>query len=175
MDNTIRTERLLLRPLTPGDLHTAHAYAGDAALTRYMVYLPNETIEETAAFLRRAADEWAKVVPSFYEYAVTLGGRHIGAVSVYLDDSRQEGELGWILLAEHQGHGYAVEAARAVMDFAVRTLGVGKIAAHCDARNEPSVAVMRKLGLTLERSDKLRHNKGDTGDVPELKYSLTIV
>jgi len=91
----IHTARLTLRPLDINYLDTAHRYAGDAANTEYMVHLPNETKQETEAFLRRVTAEWEKGSPAFYELAVVLDEQHIGAVSVYLDESdRQVGELG---------------------------------------------------------------------------------
>lgn len=170
----IKTERLMLRPLGTDDLETTHAYAGDAETTKYMFYLPNDTIEETGQFLQNTAAEWEKDNPSFYEFAVILEGKHIGAVSVSLDESRREGELGWVLHRDYQGKGYATEAAKAVLDFAVSRLKVEKIVAHCDARNQPSQRVMRKLGLTLERDDGTRRNRGSDEAVQELMYALKI-
>ena len=43
----IKTERLVLRPLEVSDLHTAHAYASDAKHTRYMIHLPNRSVEDS--------------------------------------------------------------------------------------------------------------------------------
>ncbi|SHN67509.1 GNAT family N-acetyltransferase [Desulfitobacterium chlororespirans] len=170
----IKTERLILRPLERNDLDTAHEYAGDVENTKYMIHLPNNTIKETEQFLQRIAAEWEKDNPSFYEYAIILGGKHIGAVSVYLDESRQEGELGWLISKMHQGNGYGTEAAKAVLDWAINELKVKKIVAYCDYRNEPSFHVMHKIGLCLERDDGTRRYKGSDIDIPELMYSLTV-
>lgn len=170
----ITTNRLVLRPLTLDDLYTTHEYAGDVSNTKYMIYLPNDTIQETADFLHRVAAEWSKESPSFYEFAVILGEKHIGAVSISLDESKQVGELGWIINKTYQGNGYATEAAKAVMDFAINSLKVNKIVAHCDYRNIPSCKVMCKLGLSLERNDGLRRYKGSDEDVKEFMYSKLI-
>ena len=78
----LKTERLVLRPLIMDDLETTHAYAGDAENCRSMLFLPNETLEESAAFLRSVEEEWRKPQPQSYEFAILLGGKHIGAVSV---------------------------------------------------------------------------------------------
>lgn len=170
----IYTKRLVLRPLVPADLDTTHEYAGDRENTKYMVYLPNETIEESKVFLQRVACEWAKPEPSFYEFAVVLAGRHIGAVSLCLDKDRREGELGWIIHCDYQGKGYATEAAKAVLEFAIEDLKVKRVVAHCDDRNAASREVMRKIGLSLEREDGIRRNKGSDEDVKELIYALTV-
>lgn len=87
----IKTKRLLLKPLGPEYLQTVHAYASDLENTKYMMHLPNETIEETLEFLKSAEAEWKKETPSFYEFAVLCEGRHIGAVSVYLEEDAAGG------------------------------------------------------------------------------------
>lgn len=170
----LETERLILRPLELNDLETAHAYAGDLTNTKYMVYLPNHTLQETEEFLQEVVIEWEKDKPQFYEFAVILDDKHIGAVSIYLDDNREIGELGWIINKIYQGNGYATEAAKAVMNFTVDQLKVKKIVAHCDYRNEQSIHVMRKVGLSLERDDGARHYKDSDEDIKDLVYSLEI-
>ena len=47
----IKTERLVLKPLGIKYLDTVNEYAVDKENTRYMLYLPNETAEETVDFL----------------------------------------------------------------------------------------------------------------------------
>ena len=92
----INTERLTLRPLGTEYLESVHEYASDPENTKYMIHLPNESIEETRDFLLRAENEWMKEAPSFYEFAVIYKGRQIGAVSLSLE-GRASGEIGWIL------------------------------------------------------------------------------
>lgn len=170
----IRTERLILRPFEISDLATSHEYASDVETTKYMVYLPNKSMNETEQFLQKVVAEWAKDNPSFYEFAIILDKKHIGAVSVSLDKSKQEGELGWIINKLYQGNGYATEAAKAVVGFAFNHLKVKKVVAYCDYRNEASCQVMRKIGLSLERDDGTRRYKDSNKDIPEFMYSLTV-
>lgn len=92
----IKTERLLLRPLNVSDLHGVHKYASDEENTLYMYHLPRK-IEETTEFLSSITREWKKDIPSFYEFAIELDGKLIGSISVYLNDNRDTGDLGWIL------------------------------------------------------------------------------
>ena len=54
----INTERLTLRPLGTEYLESVHEYASDPENTKYMIHLPNESIEETRDFLMRAENEW---------------------------------------------------------------------------------------------------------------------
>lgn len=168
---TIQTERLLFRPLALSDLKTAHAYAGDVENSKYMLFLPNETIEDTEKFLRYAEKEWQKDAPNAYEFAIVLDGEHIGAVSVELDGMRQEGELGWVLHQKHHGKGYGTEAAKAVLDFALKELKVKKLVAHCDARNAASKKVMENIGMTLVSDEGMRTYR-DGERAKECEYSL---
>lgn len=170
----IKTERLTLRPLNISDLNTVHEYASDIENTWFMMRLPNNTIEETAEFLTSVTKEWEKNEPTLYDFAVVLDGRQIGAISVYLDDKRESGELGWILNKKYQKHGYALEAALAIKDFALNVLRLKKIIAQCDYRNEPSYRLMERIGLKLESDDGTRVYTKRNETARELTYGLTV-
>lgn len=141
----LKTERLVLRPLGTQDLDTCNEYALDADTCRYMIYLPNRTSAETLAFLQGCEANWQQDPITAFEFAVTLDGRHIGAVSICKEEDGME--MGWILNKAYQGKGYAYEAARALMDFAVEVLDAQRTLAHCDTRNAPSYRLMEKLGM----------------------------
>ncbi len=168
----LNTRRLLLRPLSVADLHSVHQYAGDPENTKFMLHLPNRTLEETERFLKNVQSEWQKPQPSFYEFAVVLRGRQIGAVSLYLNEAETEGELGWILRRPFWANGYATEAASAVRDFAFTLPGLVRLVAHCDVRNGASRRVMEKLGMTLERADGQRQYPDTLETVAELTFLL---
>jgi len=141
-----------------------------------MVYLPNRTKQETEEFLRSVEDEWKSNDQRIFEYAILLDEKHIGAVSLTLDDGMKIGELGWIMHKSYQGKGYATEAAKAVVDFAMATdkFDIEKIIAHCDYRNTPSVKVMEKLGLSLESNEGTRVYKDSDSEFQDLMYSMVI-
>lgn len=172
MFSALQTERLLLRPLDISDLKTAHEYSSDEENTRYMMHLPNRELEETATFLARVTKEWKKDEPSFYEFAIILDKLHIGAISVYLDEKRETGELGWILNKKYHKQGYAFEAALAVKNFAFDVLRLKKIIAQCDYRNEPSRRLMEKLGMQPESDNGTRTYIKRNETARELTYSL---
>lgn len=169
----LKTNRLTLRPLNIRDLDTVHVYASDIENTRYMINLPNDTIEETSQFLTNVTNEWEKDEPSFFEFAITFDGKQIGAVSVCLNEQQTEGELGWILNKKYWGKGYATEAAKAVKDFAINELKVSVLVAHCDCRNNASCNVMKKIGLTLASDNGVRQYPKTMETGKELMYSFT--
>lgn len=170
MKYKLKTERLILRPLDISDKETVHKYSSDADTARYMLHLPNETMKETISFLVDATNEWNKAQPDFYEFAVTLDNKQIGAISVYLDKSRQTGEFGWIINKNYRGKGYAFEAAVALLNFARNTLKLEKIIAHCDTRNKPSYSLMEKLGMKRVSEGKRVYSDGE--NAREYQYEM---
>ena len=170
----IKTERLLLRPMNISDLETVHEYASDKENTKYLRFGPNESVEETTDFLSNVTKEWKKDAPDFYEFAIELDGKQIGAVCVYLDEKHESGEFGWILNKKYWGNGYATEAALALKDHVVKELKVKRLIAHCDARNTASARVMEKIGLKLESDDGIRVYFKRNETAMELMYSLDL-
>ena len=170
----IKTERLILRPFELTDLESTHEYASDKANIEYMVYLPNETKQETEQFLKRVVADWERDTPQAYEFAMIFNDKHIGAVSLSLNEDRHEGELGWILHKDYQHKGYATEVAKAALTFAIEDIKVKKVVAHYDYRNVPSYRIMQKIGLSLECDKGTRRNRNRGEDTQEFKYSLIV-
>ncbi len=170
----LKTDRLLLRPLSLEDLDTVHIYASDIDNTKYMLCLPNKTIEETKQFLTNVHNEWEKNQPDFYEFAIILDDKQIGGISISLNEQRTEGELGWILNKNYWRKGYATEAALAVKNFAINELKISKLMACCDFRNTNSYNVMKKIGLVLESDNGVRQYKHTSEIAKEFIYSLVI-
>lgn len=164
----IRTSRLLLRPITMDDLTTTHAYVSDPENTRYMMYLPSESLQETAQGIAESVAEWRKEQPARLEFAVVLGGAHIGGVTVFFQPDRTEAELGWVLHRDYWGRGCTTEAARAIAEHAVKHWGVKRIFACCDSENAASCRVMEKLGMRQISAMPGRRNRGMDGERIEL-------
>ena len=80
----LKTERLTIVPQSLKYLQSTHEYASDLQNMRFMVYLPNDTIEDTKQFLARAEDEWKSPAQRDFECAILRGGEHIGGISVTL-------------------------------------------------------------------------------------------
>ena len=144
----LKTERLTLRPVQPGDETQIHEYAGDRDITM-MFWLPNETMDETIAFVRSSAAEWDSPDQTDFEFVILHEGRIIGGCDADLGHSedRSYATLGWIIHKAYRNRGFASEAARALLDFAFTRLAVDKVYAQCDILNPASFAVMRHVGM----------------------------
>ena len=144
----ITTERLDIRPVEKGDCEAIHRYAGDLSIDM-MMFLPNETIEDTKKFVEFAVSEWAKEDPEDMEFVILLNGEIIGGVNLEKCEADHVFEIGWTIRRDMRGKGYATEAAKALMDHAFEDLDAEKVQAHCDSRNRASEKVMIKLGMTM--------------------------
>lgn len=169
---TLRTERLLLTPLDTRFLDTVNEYAMDAENTRYMLHLPNESAEETLAFLQRVEAEWEKERPDAYEFALLCENRHVGAANIIL--AGDAGELGWIVNKRYWGRGLAAEAAQAIMEHFSAHCGITRFIAHCDAENVPSRRVMEKLGMQRTGEYGGRKNRSASRESVELQYEIRL-
>ncbi len=170
----LTTERLALRPLCTDDVQSVYKYSSDFENTKYMMFLPNESVAETQSFLQSVDVEWNKAKPAFYEFAVLLNNFQIGAVGLYLDKTRSQGSIGWILDRDYHNKGYATEAAQAVISFAKHSLRLQKIIAQCDYRNIASQRVMEKLGMTLTDANGVRTYAKRNETATELTYVLVL-
>ncbi len=152
-DYPVRTERLLLRPLRPDDVDAVHAYQSRADVCRYIPYQPR-TRDQVAERLTpdKATAELTEAGQALL-LAVVLraDARLIGDVMLaWTSREHQRGELGYVLHPDHSGHGYATEAARAVLRLGFEGLGLHRIIARIDSRNAASAAVLHRLGMRHE-------------------------
>ena len=77
-------------------------------------------------------------------------GTCLGQIGINDGPLFPEKELGWLLYAGHEGHGYATEAAQAMRDWAFGTLGVATLVSYVGADNPGSARVAQRLGGTLD-------------------------
>ena len=98
-----------------------------------------------------------------YRVQLKTSGEAVGMCGLVKRATLQDVDLGYALLPEFCGHGYAVEAGAAVLLDARARLRIGRIVAITDPRNTASVKVLEKLGFRYEKMVQL------TPDAIELK------
>jgi RimJ/RimL family protein N-acetyltransferase len=154
-DYPIQTERLLLRPFDPAaDIDAVHAYQSRADVCRYIPYEPRSR-EEVAQRLTDPAKN--RTVVENEGDALNLAavlratGELVGDVVLfYRSEEHRCGEIGYVLNPDFQGRGYATEAAGALLELAFDGLGLHRVIARVDERNDASAAVLRRLGMRQE-------------------------
>jgi|tagenome__1003787_1003787.scaffolds.fasta_scaffold20075074_2 RimJ/RimL family protein N-acetyltransferase len=72
-------------------------------------------------------------------------------------------EIGWRLAKRAWGRGYATEAGQAVLAHGFDTLGVPEVVSFTAVLNEPSIAVMRRLGMHRDPAEDFDHPRVPEG------------
>ncbi len=166
----LETERLIIREFSVADLDARHALTLEA----FDFDIP---ADEGRKYL-----QWAELndqvlgslfQPPYGDRAIVLKetGTLIGSVGLVpstipwgvLPNYRLPGEppnylvqpefgLFWAVFKAHQRKGYAAEAGQAIIDFVFNKLYARRVVAQTEHDNHASQAVMKKLGMTLERN-----------------------
>lgn len=150
----VRTRRLLLRPFRAADAENVDALV----LSSLDHLLPWEpwAADEPHPLARRRSDlaHLGEQLRAGYEahYAIELPGCGMLLGSAALVPGAAPGriEVGYWLGVTHTGCGYATEAAIALTQVALGSLGLTQLELWADAQNLPSNAVARRAGYRYE-------------------------
>jgi len=164
---TLETDRLVIRPFVEGDvaefrrlLDEAFGNEVDGSEDATRLLLDYNVIADK---VHEALHQ-----PPYEDRAVVLkgDGALVGSVGLapclapfgrlpsFGGSRRQTPEVGlfWALFPRHWAKGYATEAARAMVSYAFEDLDLERIVATTEHENLRSIAVMRRLGMTIERN-----------------------
>jgi RimJ/RimL family protein N-acetyltransferase len=142
--------RLTYREMAPADLDDMFRLLGDPEV---MTYYPRPKTRDEAAYWI----EWNRGLYRLRGHGLWLlaspDGHFIGDCGLTPQpvDGVTELEVGYHVLPEFQGVGYATEAAAASRDFARAVLGARRLIAIIHPDNKPSQRVAEKIGLRPEK------------------------
>lgn len=142
---TLQTARLVLRPPRLGDFeHWAAYFASDRSTHE------GGPLARAAAWRHWAADVALWNLRGYGPFGVDERGTgaYLGEVGIYHADDYPAPELGWFLVPEAEGKGYAAEAARAVLGWAQATFDWAYITSIIEPANSRSIALGLRLGGT---------------------------
>jgi RimJ/RimL family protein N-acetyltransferase len=163
----LETDRLRIRPFTPDDFAAfdrVNRGAWEEPARREYVEWAARNAEELAllyqppygdrAVCLRATGELIGVVgfvPALGPFGL-LPGFDAAPDSPAARRNVPEVGLYWAVHPDHRNRGYATEAARALIEFAFTTMNLRRIIATTEYENHASQAVMRRLGMRIERN-----------------------
>lgn len=147
----LHTARLILRLLQRADISEFTRYRNIDVVARYQDWalpytrdLAHELIDEMELLGEPTAGKWVQVG---LERRSEQRGQLVGDIAIWLDDRAELAMIGYTVAPEHQGSGYAVEAANAVLAHLVDDVHVHRIAATIDPRNMASARVLERCGF----------------------------
>ena len=149
----VRTERLLIRRVTPDDAPAVWRYRQLEAVYDWITTAPTDE----QAFSEYFVDS--------HRQAVTLAVEHdgivIGDLYLHVEDAWAQtevkdaargvqAEIGWAFDPSYGGRGLATEAVAAMIGICFEGLGLRRLVANCLADNTPSWRLMERLGMRRE-------------------------
>jgi len=148
--DTILTDRLLMRRWRACDRAPFAALNGDPQAMRFFP----STLDRAAsdALVDRIENRFEEQGYGLWALEIVATGEFIGFTGLNPMPEGVPGaggvEVGWRLSRQAWHHGYATEAGRAAVHVAFDGVGLAEIWSMTAILNEPSQAVMRRLGMT---------------------------
>lgn len=149
---TIRTERLLLRPLCPDEAAAMAAYRSDPEVARYVPWTapyPLAKAEELIGQMQGRTGllpgEWLLLAVERKQDATLIGD-----CAVRLSDDARQATIGYVLARPHHGQGFATEAVRALLGELFTVQGLHRVTAECGTDNLASWRLLERVGMRRE-------------------------
>jgi RimJ/RimL family protein N-acetyltransferase len=166
----LTTERLVLRRFRADDVDDALAYRDDAQFARFLPHVPQPfTRRDAETFVATNMTEPWDRSPTF---AVVFEERVIGTVSFEVDATTRTAMIGYAIGQAWWRRGFATEAARAAMAWAIEEHGLVRVWASTELEHVRSQRVLEKLGMRRERVRVADHLGRNGIPVDEVVYGF---
>jgi RimJ/RimL family protein N-acetyltransferase len=151
----LTTERLLLREARRSDFDQYATIVMDPKRAT-----PPGAVDRRTAWRMFTASQGSWIVDGIGAWAIEHreSGAFVGTIGAFYrepppgpNEESDDLEIGWTLVEQHRGRGFATEAARAVVQYALPARNAVRIVAHVDHDNPASIRVAEKLGMRYER------------------------
>jgi RimJ/RimL family protein N-acetyltransferase len=146
------TQRLALRRLVAGDLDELATLFRDPEVW-WFEYERGLTVAETDAFLHRQMRLWTECGFGGCAVRDLRHGNVIGVVGLGVPTLQHQllpaVTVGWRFSSTAWGHGYATEAATALLHQAFGPMRLDRVGCVTNAENDRSLAVARRLGMNV--------------------------
>jgi len=149
----LETERLVVRPYREADATALHEVFGSPEVMKWTPSPPSKNVAETVERLARTMAFTARQPPGLGLWALELkeSAEFLGQVGLFpVEGKGPEVEVAYELAPRVWGHGYATEAARALIEYGFEELQLRRIVALILPANARSRNVASKCAMTLE-------------------------
>ena len=161
---TLSSERLLLRGLERSDAVDLLDLYADPQVMRYWNHAPWTTLDQAHAAIAEAQSDYASGVSLHLAIVHRSSGALLGSCALYgFVPQHRSAAIGYLLSRPHWGQGYLSEALQLLLDYGFDELGLNRIEADVDPRNEASAKALQRLSFHHE--GKLREHWFVNGQV----------
>ena len=145
-DEFLRTRRMVLRVLRPGDVFDLQRLGRDPRVSAALLDAPVDDIASTAALVETAR-RIGRERPGLGLWRADDAQGFLGFFSLMAELDPGEVELGARLLPRAWGRGYSLEGAAALCAHAFGTLGLPALVGLCDPSNRSVPPALARLGF----------------------------
>ena len=147
---TIKTERLIIRPMQVRDLHAVHGFTSAYTAMRYGNWLGGTDPASVARYMADTVARYGR--PPRCDLGVTFENQLIGGVAfrqVWLSPPAME--VGWVLHPDVAGQGLATEALKGLLEYLYEGFEpVSRYEARIRATDDGAAKVLGRLGFSAE-------------------------
>lgn len=160
----LETERLILREFILADAPLVLELVNDPAWLQFIGDRGVRTLTDARTYLHDGPmSSYKQFGFGLYLVQLKAGDAPLGMCGLIKRPSLSDVDIGFAFLPQFRGHGYAFEAATAVLNFAETELELERIVAITAVANARSIKLLEKLGLHYEKTVRL------APDEPEIK------
>ncbi len=152
----LETDRLVLRWLNVDDAPFIFELVNDPTFIRYIGDKGVRTLDDARNYiLNGPVRSYEQFGFGLYATELKDAGTPIGICGILKRDTLPQPDIGFAFLPAYWNKGYALEASRAVLDYAKQHQDVAEVLAITTPHNEASAKLLLKLGLKFDRLMKL--------------------
>lgn len=155
-DYTFITDRLKIRKYTLADANFLFHLINSPKWKRFIGDRGVNSLKDAEVYIRE------KYLSAYEEYGFgayicerRLDSVIVGTCGFYKRPNLDHPDIGFALLPEHEGKGYAYEAASGLMKYGKEYLNISEIYGITLPKNEASIKLLKKLGLSLTGSFRM--------------------
>lgn len=150
--DSYETERLLLRPMSPEDAEFILDLYNRPKFIQFIGDRNLKTVTDAEDYIKnRFLPQFERLGYGNYLMVTKEGHHKIGGVGIFEREGLEVVDIGFSLLDEFEGKGYAYEAASKIKSVGMNNYGLKKISAITTKDNFSSQKLIEKLGLRFQR------------------------
>ncbi|MET0786924.1 MAG: GNAT family N-acetyltransferase [Paenisporosarcina sp.] len=151
----VETERLILRHLTPEDAEFIVTLLNEPDWIKYIGDRGIRTVEAAKQYIEDGPKAmYREHGVGLYLIELKENALPIGLCGLLHRDFLKDVDLGFALLSQYWGKGFAYEAAQATLTYGFEDLGYRRIVGFTSLDNEKSANLLKKLGMKDEGTIK---------------------
>lgn len=152
----IETERLTMRKFTDDDAEFIYRLLNTEGWLKYIGTRNINSPDDARVYITdKLMAGYERNGFGFYMMELKENGKPVGMCGLTKREALDDADIGFALLPEYEGNGYAFEAASASMEYAEKVLGLKTISGITVEYNKPSIKLLERIGLTFDKKVNL--------------------